>query len=60
MASTEISPSRNALLGAGQGRTCGRATTKKLAKTVVIKRDEVMRDRGWRCGGAMRTGGAGD
>jgi hypothetical protein len=31
----------------------GRATTRKLARTVVAKREEVMRERGWRCGGAM-------
>ena len=30
---------------------CGIATTKKEAKTVVAKRDDVRRLRGWRCGG---------
>jgi hypothetical protein len=37
--------------GAGQGRACGRATTKKDAKRVVAKREEVRRERGCRCGG---------
>jgi hypothetical protein len=32
---------------------CGRATTKKLARTVVAKREEVMRERGWRWGGGI-------
>jgi len=39
--------------GAGQGRMCGRATTAKDTATVVAKRDEVIRDRGWRCGGIL-------
>lgn len=51
-----MSPSANTRRGAGHGSTCGRATTKKLATTVVAKSDEVMRDRGWRFGGAMRGG----
>jgi hypothetical protein len=40
-------------LGAGQGRTCGKATTKNEANRVVAKRDEVRRERGWRCGGIL-------
>ena len=32
--------------GAGQGRACGKATTKKDAKSVVAKREEVRRERG--------------
>lgn len=48
-----ISPSANVTRGAGQGSTCGRATTMKLATSVVANREEVMRDRGWRCGGGM-------
>jgi hypothetical protein len=48
-----ISPSAYANRGAGQGNTCGRATTKKLAKSVVAKREDVSRLRGWRCGGIM-------
>jgi hypothetical protein len=43
-----------ATLGAGHGRTCGNATTKKLAKRVVANKEEVSRLRGWRCGGMMR------
>lgn len=48
-----ISPSANLTRGAGHGSMCGKATTKKLAKTVMPKSDEVMRDRGCRCGGGM-------
>lgn len=44
--SITTSPSANRAGGTGQGRMCGRATTKKLAKTVVAKRVEVVRDRG--------------
>jgi hypothetical protein len=32
---------------------CGRATTKKDAKSVVAKREEVRRERGWRWGGIV-------
>lgn len=32
---------------------CGRPTTRKLARTVVTKSVEVVRERGWRCGGMM-------
>lgn len=32
----------------------GRPTTRKLAATVVAKSDEVMRERGCRCGGIVR------
>ena len=49
--STTTSPSAYFVLGTGQGKTCGKATTKKLASTVVAKSDEVMRDLGCRCGG---------
>lgn len=48
-----ISPSAYALLGAGQGNICGRATTKKLATTVVANSDEVIRDLGCRWGGGI-------
>lgn len=37
--------------GAGQGNMCGSATIKKLAKSVVAKRDDVVRLRGWKCDG---------
>lgn len=47
------SPSAYANRGAGHGRTCGRATTKKLAKRVVAKRVEVNFERGWRRGGMI-------
>lgn len=40
------SPSANFVRGTGQGKTCGSATTKKLATTVVAKSEEVMRDLG--------------
>lgn len=43
-----ISPSAYANRGAGHGSTCGRATTKKLANSVVAKREDVSRLRGWR------------
>lgn len=43
--------------GAGHGRMCGRATTKKLATTVVAKSEDVIRDRGCRCGGMADSGG---
>lgn len=39
--------------GAGQGRMCGRPTTRKLATTVVAKSEEVMRERGCRWGGIV-------
>jgi hypothetical protein len=35
----------------GQGRRCGRPTTRKEIARVVVKRDVVKRERGWRCGG---------
>ena len=35
---------------------CGIATTKKHATTVEAKRDEVIRDRGCRCGGMVAVG----
>jgi len=34
---------------------CGKATTKKLAKSVVAKREEVSLLRGWRWGGMMEV-----
>jgi hypothetical protein len=46
-----ISSSAYAILGAGHGKICGRATTKKLAKSVVANKEDVTRLRGWRCGG---------
>jgi hypothetical protein len=49
----DISPSAYATLGAGHGRICGNATTKKLAKSVVAKREDVSRLRGCRWGGMM-------
>lgn len=52
-----MDPSARAPLGAGQGRMCGKTTTKKLAKTVVANSDEVMRDRGCRCGGGIASDG---
>lgn len=48
-----MSSSAYATLGAGQGKACGSATTKKLAKSVVANREDVSRLRGWRCGGMM-------
>lgn len=40
---------------------CGSATTKKEARTVVAKSEDVIRDRGWRCGGMVLvvSGGVG-
>lgn len=46
-----------ATLGAGHGNTCGKATTKKLAKRVVAKSEDVRRLRGWRCGGGLILAG---
>lgn len=51
-----ISPSAYANLGAGHGKACGKATTKKLANSVVAKREDVSRLRGWRCGGIADEG----
>jgi len=48
-----ISPSAYATLGAGHGRICGKATTKKLAKSVVANIEEVARLRGCKCGGML-------
>lgn len=48
-----ISPSAYLTRGAGHGSMWGSPTTKKLAKTVAAKSDEVMRDLGCRCGGGM-------
>jgi hypothetical protein len=48
-----ISPSAYATRGAGQGSACGRPTTKKLARRVVAKREDVHRERGCRWGGMM-------
>lgn len=48
-----ISPSAYANRGAGHGSICGRATTKKQANSVVAKREDVSRLRGWRGGGIM-------
>jgi hypothetical protein len=48
-----ISPSAYAKRGAGHGKTCGKATTKKLANSVVANREDVNRLRGWRCGGIV-------
>lgn len=53
--SITTSPSAKRAGGTGQGRTCGRPTTKKLAKTVTAKRVEVVRERGWRCGGMAES-----
>lgn len=41
----------------GQGSKWGVATTRNETMRVVVKRDVVMRDRGWRCGGMMDRGG---
>ena len=40
--------SANCTRGAGHGTICGIATTKKDTASVVPKREEVKRDRGWR------------
>lgn len=48
-----ISPSAYTRRGAGHGSRWGSATTRKLARTVVANSDEVIRDLGWRWGGAM-------
>lgn len=48
-----ISPSAYVIRGAGHGRTCGRVTTKKLAIMVVANKEDVIRERGWRCGGGI-------
>ena len=37
--------------GAGQGRRCGRPTRRKESARVVVKREIVWRERGWRGGG---------
>ena len=50
-----LSPSANATLGAGHGRTCGKPTTAKLKKSVVANKEDVSRLRGWRCGGMMKS-----
>ncbi|RYP43676.1 hypothetical protein DL769_011518 [Monosporascus sp. CRB-8-3] len=47
----EEDESAYATRGAGHGSTCGSATTKKDASTVVAKSEDVIRDRGCRCGG---------
>jgi hypothetical protein len=52
-----LSPSANATLGAGHGRTWGRPTTKKLKKRVVAKSVEVRRLRGCRCDGMTGSEG---
>jgi hypothetical protein len=46
-------PSAYATRGAGQGSAWGRPTTRKEARRVVAKREEVRRERGWRCGGIV-------
>ena len=46
-----ISPSARTNLGAGHGRACGKATTKKLANRVVANREDVNRLRGCKWGG---------
>lgn len=50
------SESANLTRGAGHGRRCGRATTAKLARRVPTKREDVDRERGCRCGGAIAGG----
>jgi hypothetical protein len=54
-----ISPSAYAILGAGHGKMCGKATTKKLAKRVVANNEEVTRLRGCRCGGMVTAPASG-
>jgi len=54
---SSTSPSANLTLGAGQGRIWGTETTKKLTKSVVAKREEVVRDLGCRCGGMTEQRG---
>lgn len=51
-----ISESANVRRGAGQGKTCGRPTTTKEARSVPAKREDVDRDRGCRCGGMLKYG----
>lgn len=53
--SAAFSESAYATRGAGQGSACGRATTKKHTATVVANSEDVIRDRGCRCGGMMRV-----
>ena len=40
-------------MSTGQGRMCGVATTRKEMKRVVVKREVVRRERGWRAGGMV-------
>ena len=40
-------------MSTGQGRICGVATTRKEMKKVVVKREVVRRERGWRAGGMV-------
>lgn len=51
-----ISESARVRRGAGHGKTCGRPTTNREAKRVVAKREDVDRERGWRCGGIINRG----
>lgn len=53
--SIAISPSAKAVRGTGQGKACGKATTKNDASSVVANRELVNRDRGWRCGGMFEV-----
>jgi hypothetical protein len=45
--------SASARVSTGQGRMCGVATTRKEMKRVVVKREVVRRERGWRAGGMV-------
>lgn len=46
-------PSASVRGSTGQGMRCGAATTRKETMRVVVKREVVMRERGWRCGGIL-------
>ena len=48
-----LSPSAKAVCGTGQGRICGRPTTRKETARVVVKSEKVWRDRGWSAGGML-------
>jgi len=46
-----MGPSARCLGSTGQGMICGSPTTRNEIARVVVKREVVMTERGWRCGG---------